>query len=447
MKKTRMIAVPALAGLVFFLNACLNLPFKTEYAPPAFHLENPQPVVLAQLSLNERLAFEEGWKSLKQGNIDRARKEFGKLDRQHAFFNLGEGYCRLYEQQLSDSEAFFQKALELNPDLISARVGLAIIYEQLNNQEKEFLQLREILKKVPDHNWARPRFEDLRSRMTGALMQEARSWLEQKRSDLAREALLKALFYSPELAEAHLQLARLYRSEKKLAQALTHYQALYNLLPRDRQVLKEYAETLEANDDLSKSLDIYERLKELDPGDKKVQEKVEFLKNSLGIIELPSMYNEISGSQAITRQDLAAILAVRFNQFLPQPATPPIIVDISTSWAARFIIRVVAARLMDKYDNHTFEPTRPITRAELADAFSRLITYLKSKGKKLVPIVPPERVQVNDIPADNYYYQPAVTMIAYQLMELAGQKRFNPDQPVSGIEALRIADILLNLVK
>lgn len=447
MNKTRLATVPALAGLILFLNSCLSLPLKTEYVPPAFHLENPQPVVLAQLSLNERLAFEEGWKNLKQGNIDRARKEFGKLDRQNAFFNLGEGYCRLYEQQLSDAEAFFLKALELNPDLISARVGLGIIYEQLNNHEKEFLQLREILKKAPDHNWAKPRYEDLRSRMTESLMEQARNWLNQKRSDQAREAWLKALFYSPELTEAHLQLARLYRGEKKFAQALTHYQALYNLLPRDKQVLKEYAETLEANDDLSKSLDIYERLRELAPGDKQVQEKIEFLKNSLGIIELPSMYNEITGLQAITRQDLAAILAVKFNQFLPQPASPPIIVDISTSWAARFIIRVVATKLMDKYDNHTFEPTRQITRAELADAFSRLISYLKGKGKKLVPIVPPERVQINDIPADNYYYQPAVNMIAYQLMELAGQRRFNPDQPVSGIEALRVADILLNLVK
>lgn len=447
MNKTRMAAIPALTGLILLLTSCLSLPLKTEYAPPAFHLENPGPVVLAELSLNERLAFEEGWKSLKQGNIARARKEFGRLPRENAFFNLGEGYCRLYEQQPAEAEAFFLEALRLNPELISARAGLAIIYEQQTNREKEFLQLREILKKIPDHNWAKPRYEDLRSKMTGSLMQEAGNWLNQNRPDQAREALLKALFYSPELTEAHLQLARLYRSQKKYPQALTHYQTLYTLLPRDKRVLKEYAETLEANDDLSLSLDIYEKLRELSPGDKQVQDKVEYLKNSLGIIELPSMYNEIAGSQAITRQDLAAILAVKFNQYLPQATAPPIIVDISTSWASRFIIRVVALRLMDKYDNHTFEPTRQITRAELADAFSRLISYLKGKGKKLVPIVPPDRIQINDLPADNYYYQPAVTMISYQLMELAGQKRFNPDLPVSGIEALRIADILLNLLK
>jgi len=163
MKKLRILALPALSGLILLLTSCLSLPLKTEYTPPAFYLENPQPVILAQMSLNERLAFEEGWKSLKQGNIDRARKEFGRLSRENAFFNLGEGYLRLYEQQLAEAEAFFQEALRLNQELISARVGLAIIYEQQTNQEKEFLQLREILKKIPDHNWAKPRYEDLRS--------------------------------------------------------------------------------------------------------------------------------------------------------------------------------------------------------------------------------------------------------------------------------------------
>lgn len=447
MKGKKKIVFLSLAGLILVLNACISLPLKKEYVPPAFHLENPQPLMLAQLSLNERLAFEEGWKKLKQGNIDRARREFSQLGRDNPFFNLAEGYCRLYEQQLGEAEAFFLRVLELNPELISARAGLAIIYEQLNNQEKEFLQLREILKKAPDHSWARPRYDELRSRLTREQMEAASSFLNQNQRDQAREALLKALFYSPESAEAHLQLARLYRSQKKYSQALTHYQALYNLKPRDKQMLKEYAETLEAHDDLSQSLDIYEKLAELAPSEKQVLEKIEFLKNTLGIIELPSMYNEIVNSQAITRQDLAAILAVKFNQFLPQVSTPPIIVDIATSWASKFIIRIVSARLMDKYDNHTFEPSRPITRAELAEVFSRLINYLRGKGKKLLPIVPPDRIQISDIPADNPYYQSAVNMVAYQLMELSAQRRFNPDQPVSGVETLRMADILLNLVK
>jgi len=212
-------------------------------------------------------------------------------------------------------------------------------------------------------------------------------------------------------------------------------------------VLREYAETLLEHDDLSQSLDVYTRLKELAPDDKEVQKKIDYLKNQLGIISLPNMYNEIPKSQAITRQELAAILAVKFNQYLPEPVRPPIIIDISTSWAANFIVRVAAVPLMDTYENHTFEPNRVVTRAELAETFFRLINFLKGKGFKLIPQIPPDRIQISDLPTDNLYYLPAVQMIAYQLMELAAQKRFQPDRPVSGDEALRLADLLLNLIK
>lgn len=431
--------------LIGLLASCAT--FQKNYVPPSFPLESPKPVVLAQLTLNQRIAFEEGWNSLKKGNVEKARKEFNRLGEQNAFYHLGEGYCRLYEQNLSGAEVSFQKALEINPELVSAKVGLALIYEQQGNEDKLFLELREILKKEPEHPWAKPKYQDLKNRKTQALIKDAETLLSQNKREEAKQSLLKALFYSPDSREAHLQLARIYRSEKKYAQALTHYQTLNNLAPGDKQILKEYAETLLENDDLSKSLDVYEKLKELIPSDKQIQERIDYLKNQLGIVELPSMYNEIPKSKAITRQDLAAIIAVKFRQYLPEPQSSPIIVDIATSWAAKFIIKVTAASLMDIYENHTFEPNRVVTRAELAETFFRLINYLEAKGKKLIPQIPTSKIQISDIPEENLYYLPAVQMVAYQLMELSPQKRFQPDLPVSGIEALRTADLLLNLIK
>ncbi|MBC7363562.1 MAG: hypothetical protein H5U07_03325, partial [Candidatus Aminicenantes bacterium] len=129
------------------------------YTPPAFYLESPQPVTLAGLNLNQRLIFEEGWKSLKKGEIDKARKIFLKLGASNPFYYLGEGYCRLSENDLQAAEAFFLKAIELNPELISARIGLVTVYEQLGTEEKEFTQLREILKKQPEHTWSRSKLD------------------------------------------------------------------------------------------------------------------------------------------------------------------------------------------------------------------------------------------------------------------------------------------------
>jgi len=430
---------------VLLLASCAT--FQQTSNPPSFHLEGPQPVVLAQLTLEQRMAFEDGWSSLKRGNVGKAQKEFSRLGDKSPFFHLGEGYCRLYEQNLEGAKISLGKALEINPDLVSARVGLAVIYEKQNNEDKLFLELREILKKEPEHTWARPKYEELKNRKTQALIKEGQAFLNQNKKEEARQSFLKALFYSPNSIEAHSQLARTYRMEKKYSQAINHYQVTSSLAPKDKQILKEYAETLLENDDLSKSLDVYEKLRELSPGDRQVQEKIEFLKNQLGIVEIPSMYNEISKSKAISRQDLAAILAVKFSQYLPEPTSPPIIVDISTSWAAKFIIKMAAIPLMDIYDNHTFEPNRVVTRAEMAETFFRLINYLNGKGKKLIPQIPTGKIQISDLPEDNLYFLPAVQMVSYQLMELSAQKRFLPDSPVSGIEALRTADLLLNLIK
>ncbi len=431
--------------ILLFTASCAT--FEKAYTPPAFYLESPPPVTLAGLSLNQRLIFEDGWKSLKKGEVDKARKNFLKLGASNSFYYLGEGYCRLYENDLQAAESFFLKAVELNPELITARVGLVTIYEQLGQEEKEFTQLREILKKQPDHAWARSKLEALKNKLTQQLISQAREALGKNKKEEARQNLLKALFYAPESTEAHTLLARIYRSEKKLPQALNHYQTALNLAPNDKVLLREYAETLLENDDLSKSLDIYEKLRELNPQDKEVLEKISFLKNQLGIVEIPSLYHQIPQSSAITRQDLAAILGVKFYQYLPEPKNTPIIVDIAASWASKFIIKVVGNALMDVYENHTFEPNRVITKAELAETFYRLINHLKARGKKLVPQIPENKIMISDIPADNLYYYPAVQMVAYQLMELSPAKRFMPEAPVPGNEALRIADLLLNLIK
>lgn len=433
--------------ILFLLTAVSCATFQKTYTPPSFYLEPPRPVALASLNLNQRVIFEEGWKSLKKGDVDSARKNFLKLGANNPFYYLGEGYCRLSENDLQAAESFFLKAVELAPELITARVGLVTIYEQLGQEEKEFIQLREILKKEPEHTWARPKYVALKNKLIQEFLGQAREALGKNKKEEAKQSLLKALFYAPDSVEAHTLLAKIYRGEKNLAQALTHYQAALSLAPKDKPLLREYAETLLENDDLSKSLDVFEKLRELSPQDKEVLEKISYLKNQLGIVEIPSLYNQIPQSPAITRQDLAAIIGVKFYQYLPDPKDTPIIVDISASWANKFIIKVVGNSLMDIYENHTFEPNRVITRAELAETFYRLINHLKARGKKLIPQIPENKIMISDIPADNLYYYPAVQMVAYQLMELSPSRRFLPEAPVPGNEALRMAELLLNLIR
>ena len=269
------------------------------------------------------------------------------------------------------------------------------------------------MKRTPDHPWVKPRLEALQARKTEEALEEARKAYAAADSDGAKKAFLRTLFYSPDSVEANLSLARMYRTEKNLQSAL-----------------------------------IYELVAEQDPKNKDIQDRIEGLKNRLGIYELPSLYNAIPASAAITREDLAAMIAVKFKSILiGADLTPPILVDIAVSWASKFILKVTALGIMDSFENHTFLPKKVVNRAELAEILVRLANTLKNKGYKFSQQIPPDRIQISDVPPDNYYHAPITQVVSYQIMDLTPQRTFQPDAVVSGKDAEKILDIVLALIK
>ena len=76
---------------------------------------------------------------------------------------------------------------------------------------------------------------------------------------------------------------------------------------------------------------------------------------------------------------------------------------------------------MESYENHTFLPKKIINRAELAETLVRLVNFLKNKGYRFTPQMAPDRVQISDVPPDNYFHAPIVQIVAYQIMDLGPQ--------------------------
>jgi tetratricopeptide (TPR) repeat protein len=218
--------------------------------------------------------------------------------------------------------------------------------------------------------------------------------------------------------------------------------------PDNAETLQLYAAALAENKQFDRSLDVYQKVLELDPKNEAVQRQVEEIKNRLGIVELPSRYNEIASSAALTREDVAALLAVKLKDVLGETsAPPPIIIDISASWASKFILKVTSLGLLEVHSNHAFQPKRTVTKAEFAETLVRVIRYLEGKGFKFIRQIPPDRIKVQDVSPDHFYYQPISQILSYQVMELDAGRAFQPDQPVPGLEAARTIDILLALVR
>jgi hypothetical protein len=150
----------------------------------------------------------------------------------------------------------------------------------------------------------------------------------------------------------------------------------------------------------------------------------------------------------VTKEAVAALIGAKFEDIRAEAAgPPPVIVDISTSWARTYIVKAAAFGIMEVFSNHTFQPKKNLTRAEMAETLVRLVEYLKKKGRPIVAQIPEDRIRIADVPPEHPFVRPITSAVSYQLMDLSRDRTFRPELTVSGAEAIRILDLLAGLAK
>jgi Tfp pilus assembly protein PilF len=416
--------------------------------PPSFYIGELPPSAVAELSLDHRILVEDAWRYIQEGRAKKAEKALNELGSQNPFYYIGLGFVSLILEFPQRATQYFKASLSEFPEIVLARVGLAQIYQSSGKDDLAFDEYREILKVNPEHPWAKSQFEEIRTRKTEQLQKEASGYLTSGDLAKSKEAYLKALHYSPNATESHLALAKIYKKEGDLNKALVHFDAAASSLPQNTNVQMEYADTLFQAGELKKSLIVYEELSTKEPGNSEIQQRLETIKNRLGIFKLPSQYDSIPFSEAVSKEEIAALLSVKFKNVIDKPkGKPPIIIDISTSWASQFILHMASLGILDVYPNHTFQPKKVITRAEMAEILFRLVEHLKRKGYSFIQQIPPDRIEIADVAPGNYYYRPILLIVSYDIMDLSRERTFNPDQAVSGQEAIRLIELVLALIQ
>lgn len=421
---------------------------KYRLSQPSIYLESLPQTIVTELSLDERIATEEAWKHLKEGNGGKAQKILFLLGAKSPAYYVGLGYANILLQRFQASEKHFKAGLVYYPDMILIHLGLAQLYQKTGRENLAFTKYLEVFERNPEHRFAKQEYEALKAKKTEEALEEGKYFLTIDNSERAKEAFLKALYYTPNSKEAHLTLAEIYKEENKLQDAIGHLEALSSLEPKNPQILQNYADTLFKAKQFEKSLEIYKEVLALQPDNKDLKSRIESIKNRLGIFDLPSQYRTIPSKTEVSKEEVASLLAVKFQGILEdKKAKTPIIIDISTSWASKFILKMTSLGLLDIYPNHTFQPNKIVTRAEMAEILIRLIKLLKEKNHRFIQQFPPEKIYIADLSPNNYYYKSITQIVSYQIMDLSSDKKFRPDQPLSGQETIRILDIILNLIK
>lgn len=440
MKKTLVLLAALAAGTA----ACMTTPV----TPPSIYVEPPSPSATATLTLDERIAVREAWDYIQQGRLDKAQKSLARLKPDHPFALAGMGYIALINGNAASAEDYLVRALEIQHDLISAYIGLGETYQKTGQIDQSYRYFLEALKWDPDNSYAKKETERIAAVKTDEAMTEARAAAQAGQTDRSRDAYSRALEYSPRLQEAHQALARLYIKQKDFPSALFHLKTVAANDPQNPALLKEYADALFQSGQWSRSLDAYQQASGAAPQDKTIKDRIEQIKNRLGVVDLPDQFNAIASSEAVTKEDVAALIGVQFREVLGDlNPKPPVIVDITTSWAQRYIVKAAALNVMEVYSNHTFQPKKTMTRAELAETLVRLIDVLKKNGAVLVAQIPIDRLRIADVPPEHFYFQPITQALSYQLMDLAPDRTFKPEQAVAGREAVKVFELLGGLVK
>lgn len=440
---------PLLAALVLFgAYSCITF----APAPPSFHIEELPSSVVTRLTLDQRIAADEVWSDLKVGRPDRAQRTLLKLGKDNPVYAVGMGFVNLFQSELAAAEASFKESLASYPDMTPAQAGLAQLYETKGDKGLALAEYEEILKNDPENRWAKPKAEALRGQVAKALLDAASSARAAGKSEEERQALLKVVSVDPESTEANYLLGMDAIDRNDTAGAIRHFSAFLEkeTASRERKVaaVRALAGLYYKSQEFGRSLDCYEKLAELDPQDKDAGGRIEELKTKLGVFELPSQYGLIPSEESITREDLAALVAVKFKDFLNVPERQTaILVDISTSWAQKFIIKVASLAVMTGYDNHTFQPKRVINRAELAETLAALMEFLKGRGVKFVALLDTRKVAIGDVAPDSFYFPAILKVVACQVMDLTPQRMFEPERIVAGREAIRTLDVVLGLAK
>jgi tetratricopeptide (TPR) repeat protein len=148
-------------------------------------------------------------------------------------------------------------------------------------------------------------------------------------------------------------------------------------------------------------------------------------------------FRQIRSAEAITREQLAALIVRYFPQVTESRPPSRIITDIDGSWASSEIRTVVGIGLMDPLPNHSFEPSSKVTRSNFALAMGRLIRLLDLP----VPSSPP--IPLTDLAPASVTYPEVQLALSFGLLPVEESGNFNAGGQVSGKEAVAAAERLL----
>lgn len=414
---------------------------------PEFTFPAPPPELARSGQATEH---QRAWQYLQAGDLRTAQQGFVEvLRRDPGFFpaEAGLGYVHLAGQEYEAATYRFDAALENAPRYVPALLGRGEAYLAANRVDLALASFEAALAVQPALTAVQSRVEELRFSRVMAQVADARRASEAGRYAQARAAYERVLAASPESAFLYLELARVEQRDGNRARAVELARQAAARDPGDPAPLVLEGELQEALGAYDAAEVAYTRALALEASDD-VRERLRRLRERARLAALPAEYRQIPGSRQITRGDLAALLGVRFESLLARDAPHPVIItDTRSHWADRWIHAVAGAGVMDATVNHQFQPDRIVTRSELAQAVSQVLSLIAPRSPGRAIQWQTARPTFSDMGPTHLSYPWAAQAVSADVMTALDGNAFQPTRAVSGGDAVETIDRLDQLVR
>jgi tetratricopeptide (TPR) repeat protein len=378
------------------------------------------------------------WQVLQSGDAKAAERDFTAILKQAPAFypaEAGLGYAALARKDAPAALPHFDAVLARNPGYAPALAGKGEALLSLGRTDAAAEAFQLALTADPGLTSLRGRVDVLKFRGVQQNIESARKAADAGKLDDARRGYLAAIAASPESAFLYRELAAIEHKSGDDEAALVHSQQASSLDPSDARALMLTAEVLESKSEWAKAADAYAAANAVEPSDS-VAARIGLMREKAAFEAMPPEYRTIETSPTVTRAQLAALLGTRLGDLLRRAAVIPVVVtDGRGNWAAPWIQSVTRAGVMEPFPNHTFQPTTVVSRGDLAQTVSRVLSLIAAEKPRLAAKWREPRPKFADIGPAHPMYPAAARAVSSGVMAAADGDTFRLTRPATGTEA------------
>ncbi len=359
---------------------------------------------------------------------------------------LSAAKCYFLIKEWHMAEVTYQKLLKLKPDLLEAQAGLGILYYKRESLTLAYNQLTGVLEKEPQHVDALEYLHLTKNKLSQKYLNQGIEFYDSAKLERAIKRFRLAIQFNPKNGRAYLELGRLYLDQGQWQPAVDNLKQGLKIMPDIAGEWKNLGKAYLGRSDYYRARQALQKSLLKNPQDNEAEKLIKQAQKGLYKGKsIPSQVLEICSSRAITRAQLAALLALnlrfsfdRGNRMFGEERPTDNISDISSHWAKKYINYVLVNKLMSaSYNSNRFLPEAMLSRGELADIVNAILQ--RAGGQVYTKISPASYKDVS--PGDRYYN--AVTKVAnLKLISPQTDKIFGINNRISGVEALEIMDRL-----